>query len=334
MFQAPARYLIWVVFGFAVLAAMGVEGWQRPTKRGLYWSRLGTMGAFAVTIGAGIGTWLLNQSQLTFGDIKPTFVSALAFAGFWGVGVEVFNLLAPINREDQPQRFWVWGVCLWLALDLLAAGWGLNPGIPIEKYSGNSRSVDSRVYIPDDVLQELMFDRFLSFASFDIPEDVIHMREIGLPNVNLLDGTAMVNNFDPILLGKYSTWMKMLEEVPSEVKERMLDKMGVEEVVELDPSSPLGVEFNERSSLSRFRWAPCDIVVINDVEALDKIITSTSRDHRKVILEIDSGKGNSLCTSTKTAEIRILSETPNKIILEVKTAELGYLVAADAHYPG
>ncbi|MEJ2352631.1 MAG: hypothetical protein P8Y03_22830, partial [Anaerolineales bacterium] len=87
MFQAPSRLSLWAVFCLCILAGIGSEYWQRPAGRGLYWTRLGTAGALAVGLGAGLA-WLY------LGDIRPTFIRATALAGFWGVGAGVLSLLA------------------------------------------------------------------------------------------------------------------------------------------------------------------------------------------------------------------------------------------------
>ena len=104
MFQAPARYLIWAQFALALLAGLGVIGWRRPEGRALYWSRLGTMSAFAVMVGAGIGAWFLAGKGITFGEVKPTFVPAFAWAGLWGLGAGALNLLAQPKAENHPDR--------------------------------------------------------------------------------------------------------------------------------------------------------------------------------------------------------------------------------------
>ena len=76
MFQAPARYTIWAVFALALLAGLGVEGWRRPEGRWLYWSRLGTMGMFAVSFGAPFWYELLQKMV----GIKEKFATSKAQA--------------------------------------------------------------------------------------------------------------------------------------------------------------------------------------------------------------------------------------------------------------
>jgi len=55
MFRAPTRFSIWMVFLLSLCAGYGVDQWRRPVERGLYWTRLGTAGAFAISLGAGLG---------------------------------------------------------------------------------------------------------------------------------------------------------------------------------------------------------------------------------------------------------------------------------------
>ena len=81
MFQAPTRISILAVFSLCLLAGVGAQFWHRPEKRSLYWSRLGAAAAFAVTLGAGLGWYLMK-------GVRPTFIQALALAGFWALGTE------------------------------------------------------------------------------------------------------------------------------------------------------------------------------------------------------------------------------------------------------
>ena len=97
MFQAPARWLIWSEFALALLAGMGVERWRQPQGWGLYWTRMWTMGAFAITLGAGLA-WLY------LGAISPSFIRATALMGFFGVGIGVLSQTAPPRREQAHAR--------------------------------------------------------------------------------------------------------------------------------------------------------------------------------------------------------------------------------------
>ena len=117
-----------------------------------------TMGAFAITVGAGLAWY-------SMGEISPSFIRASALMGLIGVGIGVLSQTAPPGEDlnpiatpvetaqaggakirkrlfqfappvskpsdpDKPYRleYWQWAAGAFLALDLLAAGWGLNPG--------------------------------------------------------------------------------------------------------------------------------------------------------------------------------------------------------------
>ncbi len=94
MFQAPARFLIWIEISLVILAAMGADRWRRPEKRALYWTRLATAGGFAVTLGAGMAWYLMSQAR-TLPEIALSAIGATALAGLWGLLAGGLSLLAP-----------------------------------------------------------------------------------------------------------------------------------------------------------------------------------------------------------------------------------------------
>lgn len=161
------------------------------------------------------------------------------------------------------------------------------------------------------------------------------MREIGLPNLNLLDGNPLVNNFDPILPARYEIWINTVEEAPTQLQEAMLDRMGVDSVLELDAAHPLGVSFNQRSSLDRIRWVPCSVSAANGFEALKLISLNKLIYPQEVILEDYQGiEVPQPCNPSPSAEVRILSDLPNTLEIEVTAEKSGYIVLADIYYPG
>jgi Bacterial membrane protein YfhO len=274
LFQAPARFLIWSVFGLALLAGLGAQRWRRPTGRGLYWTRLGTAGAVAVALGSALA-WALLQS------VKLTFLRATALAGFWGVLAGVLSLTAPVESGRAGERTgvaWSWGVSLVIGADLIVAGWGLNPGVSLEFYSQMSPSVakvrqmaqGGRLYLPDGDEYVLKFNRFFDLSTYYAVQDWSELRAAMLPDVFLLDGVDSANNFDPLVPARYANWMQALSNLPpveqlkdtsrdglpgesslvdippgvsSAVFERMLNLMGVRVVERVDHRSPDNVRF-------------------------------------------------------------------------------------------
>jgi hypothetical protein len=172
MFQSPTRWMIWDVFSLSLLAGMGAEGWRRPNGWSLYWTRLATMGAVAVSIGAGLAWHIM-------GDVSPTFIRATAILGVLGLGAGILSLTAPprsqeeengfyclqkdeerteskdpitspwrkilfqfkppssekrTSQENYPILIWQWAVALFIAIDLCVMNWGLIPAEELSLY--------------------------------------------------------------------------------------------------------------------------------------------------------------------------------------------------------
>jgi hypothetical protein len=335
MFQAPARYLIWSQFALAMMAGLGMFGWQRPEERALYWSRLGTMSAFAVMVGAGFGSYLLRQSDLSFGEIQPTFIPAFARAGLWGLGIGALNLLAPPRDNPEPKLWWQWAVAGWLALDLLVAGWGLNPSASLDVYqeaNGSTASTHSRILFEKEGLQHLMYDRFLRFDSFEIDEPWQNLRQLGLPGINILDGRPVANNFDPLVPGRYAQWMATLAEAPPEAQSAMITRMDISQIISSEAQAPYAAQFSwVTSSVPRVRWVGCGVNAVDETAALALVQSGKVDRFQSVILE---DTGQVACTEDVQPALISLIYTPNEVEIKVQAEADGYVVLADTWYPG
>ena len=346
MFQAPTRLSIIAIFCLTLLAAIGADTWRRPGERGKYWLRLGIMAAAAISIGAGAA--LLVSRSLDWG-IRPSFIRSTALLGFWGVGIGVLALKAPErdNPELAPGKWgwWQWAVLLWVAADLIVAGWGLNPGVDLSVYSDPSpaaEEVDSllnggRLYLPSDEEEQLKFERFLrfdTFQPFDQGENWESLRATLIPNVTILDAIPSANNFDPLLPGRYANWMDILEEVDHRAREQMLNLMGVKVVESIDPTQEFGVRFDGREAFPHYRWVPCGLAVETGSEALEMIQSGQVDFQREVILEGGNPTPEPNCDVVAGVDIIVESEFSNKSILVINSPNPGYLVIADVWYPG
>ena len=340
MFNAPARWMIWLVVGLVLLAGMGVQRWRRPTGRGLYWTRLGTMGAVAVSLGAGLG-WLVLK------DVNSTFLRATALTGLWGVLAGGLSLLAPPELEHgviakaQP-RWWSWGVILVVCIDLLVAGWGLNPGIDLDFYrdparvAGEVRSLlgDGRLYIPLEDERQLKYERFLRFDTFHLAEDWWNLREMLLPNLSMLDEIRSANNFDPLVPGNYAAYMALLESSSGAVRQNLLNRMAVRVVEVVDSSSALGIKFvNNAGALKRIRWTPCAELAASAEQVWERLSDPALDPAQTVILE-SPAQFSAVCQPAAQGSARLLSETSSELTIQVQASLEGWLVVADTWYPG
>jgi hypothetical protein len=358
MFQAPARWMLWAVFALSLLAAIGAERWRRPEKRALYWTRLGTAGAFSILLGAGLG-WLL------LGEVSPTFVRATALMGFWCLGAGILSLLAPpasleqtelglpaaLPGDQYPLTRWRACVVLWIMLDLLVAGWGLNPGGPLALYgpSPTSESIrdlasGGRLFIPDPQEYWLKYVRFLRFDTFDPGEDWWALRAAQLPNTNLLDLLPMVNNFDPFVPGRFTEWLTMMAQATPEVYDELLRLMNVGVVETLQRAQPYGIQFSPIEESARLRWVPCQWVTHGEAEAR-KLILSDQVDFNTQVLIEESESGTptgincempvqAALAKAQELTLTIQDDNPNRLLIYLDAPGAGWLVLSDVWYPG
>jgi hypothetical protein len=318
MFQAPARWLLWAQAAFALLAGLGAECWRAPEGRALYWSRLGTAGAFAVTLGAGLGALLLSRAPDAYPERLATAVPALALAGLWGLGAGALHLTAA-RAAAAPRRGWPWAVALWLCADLLVAGWGLNPGAPLSLYAESlpaasrvrSLAGEHRAFLFPEDEQTLKFGHFLSFASFHTQADWRALRASLLPNANLLEGIPSASNFDPLVPAGYA-----------EVMGWFALPVGIPEA-QAYPAWQESLEFFDIGLLVR----PDD----GGVPAYRIGLTGLFHPGRLHFFPDEDGPG---CCGRADQPYAILDQGANRVVLAFTAPVDGAVVWADQNYPG
>src|SRR5574341_1432326 len=226
LFQAPTRITLLIVFGLAVLAGVGADGWKN-TSRGLAWSRRSIAGGAAILLGALCAQFLLNNT------VAVPLIRAAARAGLMVILVAVLCLtLRRVEWHPQWRQWWEAAALILLAADLVTAHWGLNPTVDASYYQRPSAlanqlsriTADTRTfYLPEDEYQA-KFASFFSFKSFQV-SDIDHwvtVRDSLLPNLGMLDGIRSANNFDPLLVGSYDALIGSLDELTPEEQLRAL----------------------------------------------------------------------------------------------------------------
>lgn len=334
MFQAPTRISIWMVFSLTLLAGLGVDAWRPPRDRGLYWTRLGTAGAFAVTLGAGL-------AYFGMGDVSPSFIRATALAGLWGLGAGILSLTMPqVERKDR-LHLWSSGVILWVMADLIVAGWGLNPGIEIGFYTHKAQSTpelvsmpgNGRLYLDPDDEENLKYERFLSFESFDTDIDWREMRSVQLANLNMLEGIPAVNNFDPFVPGRYRIWMDALSDLDDDQLSKALDLMGVGVLQIQDPDSEFGVRFEPRAGSNRIRWVPCAVYLADEETVWEQVFDEQYNPQSQIVIEHDDPAQIADC-SNADGQVSLIDENPNQLVIDVDSTTSGWVMISDVWYPG
>jgi hypothetical protein len=346
MFQGPTRISLLAIFSLSLLAGVGADRWRRPGGRALYWSRLGTVGAASVAIGAGLAAIIKSPALAA---IEPSLVRSTAIIGFWGLGFGLLTLTAPrtdfVDNPGAGWQPWHWLACTWIVADLVVANWGIMPGIDRRLYEDQPDTVRSvaaaiaegRIYLPESVEERLKFDHFFRFDTFNPflgdPGNWRDLREVLLPNISLLDRIPSANNFDPLVPGRYNQWILAFGAADEKAQNRMLDLMGVTIVEVLDSNSTPGVNFQPRAAYPRVRWVPCSQVLPDGDGALNLIRVAEINLENEVLIE---GPAEQLvgCNTNHAAVISMIREDTNSILAGVNSEQPGYLVIANVWYPG
>lgn len=342
MFQAPSRYLIWAEFALALLAGLGVSAWSRPYGSRRQWVIRGLIAALGLMLAAGAAGLLLQ-------GVQATFIPATALLGLWGVLAALLTLLVPrlgAESESLAARRWRLAVVGVLCADLLIAGWGLNPSTSRDLYRGAAPGAESlraalqdhRLYLPAEDEQELKFERFLRFDTFHPGEDWNLLRAAMLPNAAMLDHLPSANNFDPLLPGRYASWIEALEAASGPVQEAMLNLMDVGVVETVSTSGEFGVRFSPREGQNprRLRFVFCARPADDPGEALDLVAGGGVDFEREVILEGYTPAGEAGCGVEPPGDVELSWERqePNRLHIRVRTPAAGWLVISDTWYPG
>jgi hypothetical protein len=223
-------------------------------------------------------------------------------------------------------------------MDLLAASWFLNPTVDMSFYQTNPSSraeslEGKRVYLSMDDEYYLKFRRFLRFEDFRPIEDPENLREVMLPNLNLLVGVHSANNFDPMVPGRYAQWMQHLTTLNSEDLSNWLALMNVGIHETPDMQEELGVRFQTVAGGERIRWFRCATFVNDEQQAFHQVTRLLSSNRwDQVVLE--DGSTGETCAPDATATVAIESDQPGSLVLQVQASGRGWVFLADTWYPG
>jgi len=287
------------------------------------------MGAFAVALGAGLTAYLMPE-------VGPTPVRATGLAGLWALGAGGLALLAPEpDSQPRPPLWWGWSVAAWTMFDLLVAGWGLNPGVPVDFYATplpeGARADGGRLYIPAADEDEIKYGHFLRFDTFFAVDDWLAMRRTALANINVLDAIPTTNNFDPLAPARYTRWIAALESVPLTARSAWLDLMAVSIV---ETAMDNGTRWTVRPMAPpRWRWIPCARAASGQDEALALVFSGQVDFESTVIVEGNEFALDRDCSSA-SGKISLVMEHPQMIRLQVRADSDGWVLLADSWYPG
>ncbi len=331
LFQAPVRWHLWTVAGLAVLAGIGAGAWGKG-----HWLLFGTRLATAAGIGAVALALIAPQLLPLEGEAAANaaiLIRAFVIAGTVAAAAGILTLTQPENKSSRWYPLWMLAVWVIVAADLALPSRGLNPTTPAAFFEHQPAASTRRAWWPEETLEQIQFDRYLQLYDYPALEpQLAEYRRSGIPNLNLLDRSPLLNNFDPLLTDGYdrlSTWL-----TENETNTDLLLRLaGVEEVFDtnglIQPVSQPGarayvvasacidftgaLEPSTAGSLTE-QWNPTSQVLIAD---------STAPACEPAISGIAS-----------LGEATIIAESANQVELQVNAPSGGWLVLADTDYPG
>jgi len=159
--------------------------------------------------------------------------------------------------------------------------------------------------------------------------------------MNLLPGSqfAYVNNFDPLVQDGYANFMVWVAGLPTNLRDEVYQLMDVGIVVERNINDPLGITYRAVPSPKRIRWYPC-AEMQPDEESVWKSFQDASSSSETSILSgkvyiesIHTGTEGD-CSSPPSANLDLVTDTPDFLRINIETQKDGYLFLADSWYPG
>ncbi|MCJ7733395.1 MAG: YfhO family protein [Anaerolineales bacterium] len=218
-------------------------------------------------------------------------------------------------------------------MDLLVAGWGLNPGIEMDFYRKPDKAVHAgRLYMPANVEYELKFNRFFKFDSFSTDLKWQDMYKAKLPNLTMLQREEMVNNFDPLLPGRYQTWIEELDKLDQKSSNSILDMMGVSTIVDLTENGVVENEINLEPEFVRIKRAI--YVSGGDADILNLLMEGKVDTKTEMILAVPDSFRSDQCGGSIEGEVGVLEQRPGYIKLKSQVEEKSWIFWSQSWYPG
>lgn len=335
LFQAPARFMLWTVFGLAMLSGFGGELLDQKRDLNIKKFFIVIIGFLGIGIASIFATIFLDGLPTSFGT------STLVFSLVGIVGGMIIVFWKSSSNERMANIFKSLFIFLVMA-DLIWVNHGLNTTVNWSFYDNpeisSNPSNAKRTYIPSSDEYDLKFNRFFRVQDFRPVESLDQIKLINLPNSNIFNNLEMVNNFDPLLPSRFNFLIQKLEEMDSCLRIEWLKLMDVKYVEEIDVNNPMGIQKEEIPSSSRFHWYNC----ATRSSSFDESWQKTNIELRKVdqykryavIEHLANEEQSTSCNENNHHTVTIVDENLLTLVLDVQSENAGWLIVSDIWYPG
>ena len=328
IFQAPTRYSLWAEISLAILAGMGIDQLAQVAGRRKYWIRLSAAGCIAVIGGSYIGWKFLT-------DVKTTFFIPIGLAGIFGLGTALLILFQPGKDQELNYKIWSGIVVFLIAVDLIIAGWGLNPGAGVGFYEvARNEESGKRTYMTPDLEYNLKFEKYFRFETFspEVSWDEMHLDL--LPNLPIIHRMELVNNFDPLVTSRFHTWLSEYEKLDEPYQHPMTGLMNIGQIISEVEGKPYRFDIRLDGSYSEVRINDLVTIAENDQEALENIIDEKFDLSRSLIFSSTPREVDNKCQNGSDGVVSVTEKAPGYIKIKSDLEKDGWLIWSQSWYPG
>jgi len=333
MFQAPARWMFWPTTAMAILAGFAADSWQQPGKKGRVVLNLVVFGGLILAAAARLGS-------LAMPEVEPGLLRGLIL---FGLTAAVSAFIARRLPTEGRMGRWGYAAGMWVMIDMLVAQAFLNPTIPAANFNTahsqleqiNKTRFDGRIWIDPQVEYEIKFNRLFDFKDFHQPADGAAVRESLMPNLNLLDGISLVNNFDPLLPERYAAWQDWMETADPSVAKKWLTLANTGAELSINPQSGQQPFLTPLTPGPRAAWTNCAESATSPEAAFNAVNEQLEQDNQVDCVVLEKEIELNLSSYLEgSGSVTIVEETAKRLLLSVNSDSAGWLVVRDSWYPG
>ena len=329
LFQGPSRFLIIFSFAFCILMAYGFDYWEEklfnPRKTGLL-----TASSVAILISSIIIYFSIPSLPIQI------FISIWMTSAF----LLLFSLLTILKvMVGKRYTLLIKFITIFLLLgDLVFLNFPFGHFVTNEFYNKPvlidlKSSPEKTVFIESETENFLKFNKLYRFDRFQFLESMQSKFPSYLPNGNLVfDRYRMLNNFDPFVPARYSSFLNWINGLPFESQNEILSLIGVNERLNLDINSPNGLRTLPVTAKSLVQWYEC-AQFESEENILNKMLIST--ENRCVFIENQAYPAGEVTGKIDESIIlKYLILGNGNININYASKSNGWIVIRQTWYPG